>query len=226
VSGIVVIGATGGCGATTLACGVALERAQAAEPVLVVDLDAHGGGPSALWGIPATRALDDLRDLGDGLGPDHLAHLVHRHPTGIDVMAGARTPAALTHWSAVPADAFAAHVAARSCWVADAGRGDTALAAALAARADLVVIVAPRTVHGAARAVAAMGEGHWRRAACLASHLPAGERVSERTLSRALGLDVIATAPCDDRAAARVAAAQPARGRGLARAVAAIGAIT
>lgn len=225
MSGIVIIGATGGCGATTLACAVALARSAAAEPVLVVDLDAHGGGPSALWGIPATRALDDLHDLGDGLGPDHLGHLVHRHPTGIDVMAGARTPAALIHWSAAPADSFAAHVTTRSSWVADSGRGDTALAAALAARADLVVIVAPRTVHGAGRAAGLMDEGPWRRAACVASHLPAGERISERTLSRALGLDVIASVPCDDRAAARVAAAQPARGRGLARAVAAIGAI-
>jgi len=221
-----MIGATGGCGATTLACAVALGRAQAGEAVLVVDLDAHGGGPSALWGIPATRALDDLHDLGDGLGPDHLGHLVHRHPAGIDVMAGARTPAALIHWSAAPADAFATHVTTRSSWVADAGRGDTVLAAALTARADLVVVVAPRTVHGTARAVAVLREGQWRRAACVASHLPAGERVSDRTLSRAIGLDVIASVPCDDRAASRVAAAQPARGRGLARAVAAIGAIT
>lgn len=227
MSGVVVIGAAGGCGTTTLACALALARSQSGEQVLLVDLDPHGGGPTALWGVPVTRSLDDAGALGSALGPDHLEHLVHRHATGIDVMAGAREPLALVGWSAAAVDAVAQYVVSRPSWVVDAGRGDTALAMALLSRADLAVVLVPRTGHGARRAShAARAVQAWaaqgRTAVAVATELPAGERVPQRALERALGLEMVATVPRDDRAAARVADAHPARGRGLARSVAAV----
>lgn len=234
MSGIVVMGAAGGCGTTTFACALALALAGEGESVLMIDLDAHGGGPSALWGIPATRVLDDIHALGDGIAPEHLDHLVHRHPSGIDVMAGARAPQAVTAWAPAAAAALTAHVTARGSWVVDAGRGDTGVAAALVARAGLAVVLVPRTVHGAHRAArmldrdgtgngnASGGSEAPRRAVVVATELPGGEGIPERALARATGHEVIAGAPRDDRAAARVASAQAARGRGLARAVACV----
>ena len=234
MSGIVVMGAAGGCGTTTFACALALALAGEGESVLMIDLDAHGGGPSALWGIPATRVLDDIHALGDGIAPEHLDHLVHRHPSGIDVMAGARAPQAVTAWAPAAAAALTAHVTARGSWLVDAGRGDTGVAAALVARAGLAVVLVPRTVHGANRAArmldrdgtgngnASGGSEAPRRAVVVATELPGGEGIPERALARATGHEVIAGAPRDDRAAARVASAQAARGRGLARAVACV----
>lgn len=222
MSGVVVMGATGGCGATTFACALALARCQAGQAVLLVDLDAHGGGPAALWGIPATRALDDLRALGDHLDAAHVEHLVHRHPSGVDVLAGAREPGALFGWTDEAVDVVSGYVGSRASWVVDAGRGDTALARALARRAEQVVLIAPRTVQGARRGSIAARAVDGLRVAGVATDMPAGERVPERALARALGMGVVASAPRDDRAAARVCDAQPVRGRGLARAVAAL----
>lgn len=222
MSGVVVIGATGGCGATTFACAIALARAGAGDSVLVVDLDPHGGGPSALWGIPAARALDDLCPLGDDLTPEHVDHLVHRHPTGIDVVAGARDASALTAWSAAALDGLVRYVTARPSWVVDAGRGDTPLVAALAARAELVVVLAPRSVEGARRLPRIPGVQDWRRAVGVATEIPASDRLPERALARALGAEFVATAARDPRGASRVAAAQQARGRGVAKVVAVV----
>lgn len=220
MSGTVVIGVTGGCGTTTFACGLALAGARDGESVLLVDLDPNGGGPSTLWGIPATRALDDLRPLGEGLTSRHLDHLIHRHPAGIDVVAGARAPESVVDWMPAAVAALVAHVTARPAWVVDAGRGDTSLARALVARAHTVVVLVPRTVHGAHRLSRAGWIGEAPRLAAVATELPAGERVPARALARVLGHEVVATAPRDDRAAAQVAVAQWPRGRGLARAVA------
>ena len=220
MSGVVVIGAAGGCGTTTFACALALARRRSGEQVLLVDLDPHGGGPTALWGVPLTRSLDDACALGSELDPDHLAHLIHRHATGIDVMAGAREPLALSGWSTQAVKVVADYVASQPSWVVDAGRGDTALAKALLRAADMAVLLAPRTGHGARRASHAAQIMQGKPAVVVATELPAGERVPLRALERAVGLEVVATAPRDDRAAAKVADAHPVRGRGLARAIA------
>lgn len=219
MSGVVVIGAAGGCGTTTFACALALARRRSGEQVLLVDLDPHGGGPSALWGVPLTRSLDDACALGSELDPDHLAHLIHRHATGIDVMAGAREPLALSGWSTQAVEVVSDYVASRPSWVVDAGRGDTALAQALLRAADRVVLLAPRTGHGVRRASHAARVMQGQATVVVATELPAGERVPQRALERAVGFEVVATAPRDDRAAAKVADAHPVRGRGLARAI-------
>ncbi len=222
MSGVVVVGAAGGCGTTTFACALALARRQSGEQVLLVDLDPHGGGPTALWGVPVTRSLDDACALGSELDAGHLAHLVHRHATAIDVMAGARDPLALVDWSADAVEAVAAYVVSRASWVVDAGHGDTALATALLRRADLAVMLAPLTGHGVRRASHVARAVQGRPAVVVATELPAGERVPQRALERAVALEVVATAPRDNRGAARVADAHPLRGRGLARAIATV----
>lgn len=219
MSGTVVIGAAGGCGTTTLACALALMLAAGTEAPLLVDADLHHGGPGALWNVDAARGLDDLGDLGADLGPEHVGHLVHRHACGVDVMAGHASAASSVVHDPAACAAVAAHAAARPCWVADGGRGDSGLAAALIARADRVVMVAPCTLPGAARAaVAARGIDTAQAVALAAAWVP-GERVSARVLGRSLGWTDVVTIGGDARAAADVAAARAPRGRGLARAL-------
>lgn len=219
MSGTVVIGATGGCGATTVACALALMVAATDEAPLLVDADLHGGGPGALWSIDAARALDDLGDLGADVGADHVGHLVHRHACGVDVMAGCASAASSVVHDPAAAAAVAAYAAARPSWVADAGRGDSGLAAALIARADRVVLVAPCTLPGVARAAVAARGIEARSAVALAAGWVPGERVPRRVLARSLGWPEVLAIGADARAAAHVAAARAPRGRGLARAL-------
>lgn len=217
MSGTVVIGATGGCGTTTVACGLALMLGADGAAPLLVDADLHAGGPGALWSLDAARALDDLGDLGSDVVPQHVGHLVHRHACGVDVMAGcASAKSSVVHDPATCA-AVADYAASRPCWVADGGRGDSGLAAALMARADRVVMMVPCTLRGAARAAAIAPRIDARNGVSLAAGWVPGERVPARVLGRSLGWPDAGTVDRDDRAAADVAAGRTPRGRRLAR---------
>lgn len=219
MSGTVVMGATGGCGVTTVACALALVLSGAETAPLLVDADLHGGGPGALWSIDAARGLDDLAGLGVDVCADHVGHLVHRHACGVDVMAGCASAASSAVHDAATGAAVAGYAAARSFWVADVGRGDSGLAAALIARADRVVLLAPCTLPGAARAAVAARRIEARNSVALAAGWVPGERVSSKVLGRSLGWPDVMAIGADARAAADVAAARAPRGRGLARAL-------
>jgi MinD-like ATPase involved in chromosome partitioning or flagellar assembly len=217
MSGMVVIGAAGGCGVTTTACALALLLADRGVNPLLVDADLHGGGPASMWSLDAARGLDDLRALGHEVGADHVAHLVHRHACGVDLMAGCSSASSPVAHDPVPCEAVAAHAASRACWVADCGRGDSALAAALMARAGIVVALVPCTMHGAARGGAWASHLDGPRVSGAMARWVAGEQVPERVLLRALGWPDAIVLGRDDRAARDVAAARAPRGRGLAR---------
>ncbi len=219
MSGIVVIGATGGCGATTIACALALQGRGEATPLLV-DADPHGGGPAAMWGIDATRHLDDLARLGDGIGTEHVAHLVHGHPCGIDVLAGCGPASSGLLDDAHTANAIAMHAASRAAWVADCGRGDTVVCETLTSRAGRVVLVVPRSLHGVARAGCAMAGLTGRPVIVAAGEIPGARAIGVSALARALGVADAVPVRRDDRGAGAVASARPPRGRGIAKAVA------
>ncbi len=222
MSGIVVIGMAGGCGVTTLACALALRMAQPGTPPLLLDAGVHGAGPSALWGIAPARAIDDLLPLGDGITADHLAHLTHRHPSGVDVVAGAAGPTGAVALGTAAAAAVAAHVAGRGQWVADAGMGDGPLARALAGVAARVVAVVPATVQGAARAGRMPHAASGGACTVVASALPGGHALSARSMRAALAGREILAMGRDDRGALDVAEGRAPRGRGLARTVGAV----
>lgn len=222
MSGTVVIGAAGGCGTTTIACALALMLASGGNAPLLVDADLHGGGPGALWNLDAARGLDDLADLGPEVRAAHVGHLVHRHACGVDVMAGCASAASSVVNEPAACDAVAAYAAARSSWVADCGRGDSGVAEALIARADRVVLVAPCTLPGVARAAAVAARVEARGAVALAARWVPGERVPARVLSRSVGWPDVTPLGADGRGAADVAAARAPGGRGLARALQAL----
>ena len=219
MSGVVVAGATGGCGVTTRACASALGHAQGADRPVLVGAGACPGGPSDLLGVPAARTLDDLLPLGDDLRSGHIAQVMHSHASGLQVIVGPRSPAAAAAWQGPPLQALVAGIVASGTWVADAGCGGTLLATTLAARADLRVVVVPARVGAVAHAaglIEGLGPGH---IAVVASPLPAAGELSVRAMRRALGdLSVIAM-PFDRRGAAAVMAGRVPSGRGLARTV-------
>ncbi len=221
MSGIVVMGSAGGCGVTTLACALALEQAAGATaPPLLVDLDPHHGGPITLWGLRAERRLDDLLALGEGITREHVEHLIHRHPSGVDLMGGCSSLRAAAAWGEAAAEVLAGHVAARGVWVADAGRGDTALARAFTVRAQAVVLVVPRSIEGVARAGSLVVDGDATGVTPVASDLPGGDAIAMRAVRRLLGREDVVAMPRDGRAAPDVRAGRAARGKGLARVVA------
>src|SRR5262249_43051696 len=75
----VVIGASGGAGATTLALGVALHLAMTSRHPTLLELDLVKGGLAAGLGIDADRGLHDLRPVADELKPEHLARVAYPH---------------------------------------------------------------------------------------------------------------------------------------------------
>jgi hypothetical protein len=223
--GVVVAGAAGGCGATTLACAMALGHAQGADSPTVIGAGAVPGGPSDLWGLPAVRTLDDLLPLGDDLGPGHIAQVAHSHASGARVIVGPRSPGAAAAWQGDALQALVSGIAASGTWVADAGRAGTPLAAALATRAHLVVVVVPGRVGAVGHAVSLIESLSPARVAVVASPLPAADELSARAMRRALGGLPVIGMPVDRRGAADlIAARMPSRG-GLARTVAELAAV-
>lgn len=217
MSGTVIVGATGGCGVTTIACALSLMLPTDGAPALLVDADLHAGGPGSLWSLEPARGLDDLGALGDAVAAEHVDHLIHRHACGVDVMAGCASAASRVVHDPGAAAAVVEYVESRQCWVVDGGRGDSALAAGLMSRAHRVVVVAPCTLQGVSRAVAVVARLDARAVVAVSARWVAGERVPDRILERALaGPDVVAVGR-DGGAAADIAAGRAPRGRGLAR---------
>lgn len=215
-----ILGATGGCGATTLACGAALVASQSGPGPLLVGLDSLGGGPADLWGIPATRSVDDLRAVGEELGPEHVGNVVHEHRSGVAVMVGPRTPRGAAEWDGHAADMLAGLIAVGRPWIADAGRGGLPLADAFLTRASRVVVVTPCTVDGASRARRVLDQLASRTVTIAATGLPAGGTMSARALRRVLGCDEVIEFPVDHRGASDISAGRAPRRRGLAGAIA------
>ncbi|MSO44219.1 MAG: hypothetical protein EXQ74_02740 [Thermoleophilia bacterium] len=217
MSGVVVMGATGGCGVTTLACGLALGRVHA-HPLLV-GADSLGGGPVEMWRIPVARSVDDLRTVIAELGPEHVGHVVHQHASGVAVLPGPSSPGRAIEWEGPTATALAKAVAAGGHWVADAGRGWSPFAAALATMATRVVVVVSGSLDAVVRARGVMVALDVDRITLIASALPIGGDLSARSLRRALGQGAVIEMPLDRRGARDIAAGAPARGRGIATVV-------
>ena len=84
---VVVAGAVGGAGASTIASGYALAVAAAGPPVALMDLDLDRGGLSPAWGIPVGRTIDDLAAVADDPRPEHLEMVAFTHRSGVHVYA-------------------------------------------------------------------------------------------------------------------------------------------
>jgi flagellar biosynthesis protein FlhG len=137
---LVLAGAKGGVGKTTLAVNLALLLARAGHRVLLVDLDPGCGNVDVQLRLPARRSVEDVLD-----GTCSAAQALVDGPAGVRVLAGRSGSTRLT--GAGPSElarllaAIDGLAAAFDVVVADTGAGIGALALAAAERADLVLAV-------------------------------------------------------------------------------------
>lgn len=204
---VAVAGATGGVGATTLACVLGLVAAEDA-PALVVDLDPAGAGVDRVLGLETVAgirwsALDEV--VGRLSGPALRDALPGRG--GLRVLAwddAGRAVAGATGGAPGPpprptvlAEVLAAAVKAHGTVVVDVGRRDDAVAADVLARSDLAVLVVPGTAPGL---VAAR-----HRVDGLGAQVPVGvvlrgRAADEAVVAGAVGAPVVARLPDQPRA--------------------------
>lgn len=214
-----VIGAAGGIGATTVACGLALAWAveRGLDPWLI-ELDETRGDLAARWDLPDERTVSDLAAVAGELGPEHLRRAAVTHRSGAVVLLAPR--------SGEPVDGDAVDGMLRSidpgCPVVfdlGAGLGDAARRAAR--RCSTVLMVAPSSTRGARlarrlmRGLAASADA----APGLVAVATRSDDLSPRSLARAVGVEGAVALPRAGRQAARITAGEwPGhRRRGLGR---------
>lgn len=201
---IVVVGATGGVGATTVASGLALATARSGTASLLLDLDFDSGDSHVGWGVPRDRTLGDLADVVDELVPDHLAVVAYEHDSGVGLLMSPAERGASARWSRVSIGRLLDAAAVHGVAVVDAGRAHPAHIDVARERAGLTVVVAPPTLRGVRRTRALVEQGGAGGVAvCVADW---GHReLSARAFSRACGLDRVTTLPRAPREAGALA---------------------
>lgn len=153
----VVIGASGGAGATTLALGVALHLAMTSRHPTLLELDLVKGGLAAGLGIDADRGLHDLRPVADELKPEHLARVAYPHRAGMSVILAPGPSRDAGEWDgAAIGRLVVAASAGRKPVVVDGGTGLTFTSAAASRTAAHVFVVTTPSVVGASRARAVL----------------------------------------------------------------------
>ncbi|GAA1733792.1 hypothetical protein SAMN06265174_102256 [Dietzia kunjamensis subsp. schimae] len=151
---IVVAGAVGGCGASTLAAALAV-RAAPSLRTLLVEADPHGTGVDLVLGVeerPGLRVEDVRADLG-GPDPEALWGAVPEALPGLGVLARSRSrPVVADPVRALDGapGAVQAHRSAGGLVVSD--RGGLADGGPVFAGADLVVVVTRADLQGAVAA--------------------------------------------------------------------------
>lgn len=202
---VIVLGAAGGCGASTLACGLALAWARAGRPPYLLELDLERGDLAGELGVVPERGLGDLVPVAGELAPDHLRQAAFPHASGMAVVLASGRPGAGAGWGG-PALARLMRVAAeqRPC-VVDAG--PTVPPPAVLAEATTVLLVAPRTIGGARRArrLAGACAGTPTRLVAAPPRGVPEQELSPRGLGLAAGMEVCASLPCAERDAADLA---------------------
>jgi len=221
---VVVSGAAGGCGASTLACGLALAWARARRPTCLLELDLDRGDLAGALGVEPDRSLADLVPVAGELAPEHLRQAAYPHESGLAVLLGPGRPGASAEWDAGALERLLAAARSKRACVADAGAG--APAPAVTAAATAVLVVAPACHAGARRArrLAAMLPDARARLVAAPPRCAPDQELSPRALGLAAGMEVRASLPLAEREAADLGAGRWPRGRRapLARAIAAL----
>jgi hypothetical protein len=211
--GIAVVGATGGCGTTTMTAALAVWGLAGTRRVLGVD--GHGGGPHVLWGVPVARGVDHLDAVRDEVGPAHVAHIAHRGMGEWDLIAGPGNALAYAAWPEPLARRLATALVPASPWLADLGRGDHALAEGIISHASGVLVVTPRSLGGAEACRAMLDTLHDVRTVVGAVPRPGEDHLSSGALRRLLHGALIVEVPWDRRGVRSLVAGAGGR-RGLA----------
>ena len=199
---VAVVGAVGGVGATTVACGLSLAWAveRGMDPWLV-ELDEARGDLGARWDLPGERTLSDLATVADGIDADHLARAAVTHRSGAVVLLAPRPGAPVD--SGVVKGVLAA-VEPRCPVVLDLGAAQGEAARCAARHASLALVVAPTSSRGA-RLARRLVEGILGQTVTrlVAVSTPSGD-LSARSLARAVGVEQAGSLPRSRRQAATV----------------------
>jgi pilus assembly protein CpaE len=222
---VVVVGACGGCGASLIAGGIALAWAARGAATWLVEIDVERGDLAGAWGVSAERGLADLVPVSAELDAGHLRQACHAHSSGAMLVLGPGAPGAAGSWDAAAVARLVKVAGGEGRVVLDAGAGLSSLAIAAAEAATRLLLVCPPTV-AAARRARRLVDALARGGADLRSGLvvcggPGGGELSAGALARAVGLEVVAEAPWDERDARQIGVGRwpGGRRRGLGAAV-------
>lgn len=200
---VAVTGARGGCGATTLAVGLALAAGRRGLGALLVDGDPLGGGLDLVLGledVPGARWPEVLR--GGLVLADLPAVDISRGGAELRVLSHARSSSRVgAGGSAVEAVVASARETV-DVVVLDAGRlaeGDEP-----SRSADAVVLVVPAEVRACAAAVARLAVILGHRRVHLVVRGPAPGGLSPTAVAAAMGLPLVASVAHEPRLAAAV----------------------
>jgi pilus assembly protein CpaE len=227
---IVVLGASGGCGASLLAGGLALAWQREQPGAWLVELDVGRGDLAEGWDLPGDRTLADLAPVVAELAPHHLRAASREHLTGITTLVAPGAPGGPSWDAAMAASVVAAvrDAAGSGRCVIDAGCGLPPLVQGAVAQADGIVVACSPRVAAARRArgilsgLAATGDDG--RCALVVAHGPGRPEIGARSLGRSAGAPGVGELPWSQREANDLAAGRWPRGRRarLAAAVAAV----
>lgn len=201
----VVIGAAGGVGATTTACGLALATAAAGRPVALVELDLERGDLAGSWGIPSERTLDDLTAVIEELQPNHVEMVCHRHPSGVWVLLAPRRAGAQQWWDASATRLLLHSTRLLGQVVADAGPSLGPHVEEACREASRIVMVTSPTIAGVRRLgglTAVLDEWGVRAPRCVISNRGVGrDHLSLRQVARLAGVPIEGELPASPREA-------------------------
>lgn len=210
---IVVAGAAGGSGVSTVASGCALALAAAGVTVSLVDGDFDRGGLGTAWGIPEGRTLDDLVEVADDPRAEHLAMIGMSHESGVRVFVSPARLGAEAAWGGGRLGRLIDRMCEAGAVIVDAGalRGD--VGGQLVARAGRLIVVTPATVTAATavrRVAAAVSAARPTLVPELVVNRPHRQRaLSTRGAARIAGQAVQANLPYAERDAADCGAGRP-----------------
>lgn len=98
---IAVMGAKGGVGSTTVACQTAASLQETGAPTAVIDLDFPFGDVAVHFDITPRHSIANLADNAGQIDSTYLETLLHRHGSGIQILAG---PTEVTDAQSIRAD--------------------------------------------------------------------------------------------------------------------------
>lgn len=191
--GLVVLGASGGCGATTVAIGSALAIQRSGGSAVLVELDFARGDLAGGFGVPRDRSIADLEGVADELTEAHVLAAAFPHRSGMRVLF-APPPSAAT-WGRSAAALLVSASAASGHVVADLSCGLTDAAFGAIDQGATPVIVSSATRAGARRAAAFVEALAECECAFLLSRAGGAKELSARAAERMVGLSVAAELP-------------------------------
>ncbi len=200
---IAVIGATGGAGATTVACGVALAYAAQGSTAVLIDGDLEFGDTHEAWDVPRHRTLGDLITVLDELGPHHVELVGYHHASGVELCLAPAERGAADAWRETDVAALLGAASSRGPVVVDCGRASPRHVDAVCDAAHSLIVVSPPTLRGAQRVaaiIARLDDGSGARIVINRTRVARPE-LSVRAFAAACGHDVECALPTSEREA-------------------------